>query len=100
MTEEDIIAGIEDDQSAQLCDRYESALVAEAREIAEGRSLKLATDEHLRVLLSWLDGHESITSEAVRNQGWSVTVEAQTNNIAGLVQALMQRQAAVESSSG
>ncbi|TQF00209.1 MAG: hypothetical protein FKY71_04685 [Spiribacter salinus] len=62
MTEEDII-GIEDDQSAQLCDRYESALVAEAREIAEGRSLKLATDEHLRVLLSWLDGRQPINRE-------------------------------------
>lgn len=64
MTEEELIIGLEDDQSAQLCDRYESELVDEARAIAEGRSLKLATNEHLRVLLAWLDGRQSITTEA------------------------------------
>ena len=64
MTEEEIIIGIEDGHSSQLQDRYESDVVAEAREIAEGRSLKLATGEHLRVLLSWLDGRQPAISEA------------------------------------
>jgi hypothetical protein len=36
--------------------RYESAIVVEARQIAEGSSLKPATKEHLRVVLEWLDG--------------------------------------------
>lgn len=35
---------------------YESAVVEEARAIVEGRTVKLATKEHLRVVLEWLDG--------------------------------------------
>jgi hypothetical protein len=35
---------------------YESGIVEEARAIAAGRSAKLASREHLRVLLDWLDG--------------------------------------------
>ena len=36
--------------------RYESEMVEEARAIVEGRSMKLATKEHLWVVLDWLDG--------------------------------------------
>jgi len=35
---------------------YESEIVEEARAIVAGRSGKLATKEHLRVVLEWLDG--------------------------------------------
>ena len=35
---------------------YESEMVEEARAIVEGRSMMLATREHLRVVLDWLDG--------------------------------------------
>ena len=36
--------------------RYESALVEEACAIVEGRSMNPVNQEHLRVLLEWLDG--------------------------------------------
>jgi hypothetical protein len=39
-------------------ERYESAMIEEARQIVAGKSLKLSTVEHLRVLLSWLDGSD------------------------------------------
>ena len=39
-------------------ERYESAMIEEAREIVAGKSLKLSTVEHLRVLLNWLDGSD------------------------------------------
>jgi len=64
MTQDEIMTNLEDGQSAQLCDRYETEIVAEARAIAEGRSMKLATGEHLRVLLSWLDGRPSAKVES------------------------------------
>ena len=35
--------------------RYESAVVEEARAIVAGHIAKLATKEHLRVVLDWLD---------------------------------------------
>lgn len=38
--------------------QYEAAVVDEARRIAAGQSMMLATGEHLRVLLRWLDGRE------------------------------------------
>jgi len=56
MTHDEAIASLGDDQSARACERYETELVAEARAIAQGRSRKPPTGEHLRVLLSWLDG--------------------------------------------
>ena len=37
-------------------DRYEAAMVAEARAIVAGASEKVPTWEHLRILLTWLDG--------------------------------------------
>lgn len=48
------------DPGAEAQDRYESAMVAEARAIVEGRTMKLATNEHLRVVLSWLDGAQAV----------------------------------------
>ena len=56
MTEHELMMDLEDAQSSELCHRYESQIITEARAIAEGRSMKLATAEHLRVVLSWLDG--------------------------------------------
>ena len=44
-------------EEARAC--YEAGVVAEARAIAEWRSNKPATAEHLRVLLYWLDGCSS-----------------------------------------
>jgi len=46
----------EQQQADEARARYESKVVEEARAIAEGRTAKLATKEHLRVLLEWLDG--------------------------------------------
>ncbi|MCP4450306.1 MAG: hypothetical protein GY809_02515 [Planctomycetes bacterium] len=43
-------------QADEAQSRYESAIVAEAREIVQGQCLKQATSEHLRVVLEWLDG--------------------------------------------
>ena len=45
-------------------ERYESGIIEEARQIAAGKSLKLSTAEHLRVLISWLDGSD--TSEVAQ----------------------------------
>ena len=45
-------------------ERYESGIIEEARQIVAGKSLKLSTAEHLRVLLSWLDGND--TSEVAQ----------------------------------
>lgn len=36
-------------------ERYESQVIEEARKIVAGKSLKLASAEHLRIALSWLD---------------------------------------------
>lgn len=47
---------LEEQQVVEARSRYESQVVEEARAIAEGRSIKPATREHLRVLLEWLDG--------------------------------------------
>lgn len=47
---------LEELQADEARARYESGIVEEARAIAAGRSAKLATREHLRVLLDWLDG--------------------------------------------
>lgn len=43
--------------------RYEEDLVEECRAIVEGRSQAQITREHLRVLLSWLDGPATCSSE-------------------------------------
>jgi len=40
-------------------ERYESGIIEEARQIVAGKSLKLSTAEHLRVLLSWLDASDT-----------------------------------------
>jgi len=45
-------------------ERYESGIIEEARQIVAGKSLKLSTAEHLRVLLNWLDACDM--SEAVQ----------------------------------
>ena len=50
--------------SAAEQERYESGVLEQARQIAAGKSLKLSTAEHLRVLLSWLDGND--TSEVAQ----------------------------------
>ena len=54
-----LIEGYREDQgrdgeifSAAEQERYESGIIEEARQIAAGKSLKLSTAEHLRVLLS------------------------------------------------
>ena len=41
--------------SASEQERYELKIINEARQIVAGKSLKLASIEHLRVVLSWLD---------------------------------------------
>jgi hypothetical protein len=41
--------------SAVEQERYESSVIDEARAIVAGKSLKLASVEHLRIALSWLD---------------------------------------------
>ena len=46
----------EQQQVDEARERYESAVVEEARAIVDGRTMKTATEEHLRVLLEWLDG--------------------------------------------
>ncbi len=48
--------GIGDAMSCEAQRRYESAIVEEARAIVAGRSTLNITTEHLRVVLSWLDG--------------------------------------------
>lgn len=50
--------------------RYESAVVEEARAIVEGRTMKLATKEHLRVLLDWLDGARFRLNREQPEAGW------------------------------
>lgn len=47
---------IGDVRSAEAQERYEAEIVEQARQIAAGRSMALPTREHLRVVLSWLDG--------------------------------------------
>jgi hypothetical protein len=48
--------GIGDAMSCEAQRRYESGIVEEARAIVAGRSTLNITVEHLRVVLSWLDG--------------------------------------------
>jgi hypothetical protein len=46
-----------DQASAVAQDMYEESQVNEARAIATGQSSAKPTTEHLRIILSWLDGY-------------------------------------------
>lgn len=48
--------GVGDAMSCEAQRHYESGIVEEARAIVAGRSTLNITTEHLRVVLSWLDG--------------------------------------------
>lgn len=52
-----------DHASSMAQDLYEESQVNEARAIATGQSNKRPTTEHLRIILSWLDGYNLPTQQ-------------------------------------